>query len=82
MALFLDYYNIPNFKISSDNHIWNAVYLNGEWRHLDLTWDDPVTTSGRDLLEYNFFLIDDNELKAQDLTEHTYDIDIYKEFAK
>ncbi len=82
MALFLDYYNIPNFKISSDNHIWNAVYLNGEWRHLDLTWDDPVTTSGRDLLEYNFFLIDDNELKTQDLTEHTYDIDIYKEFAK
>lgn len=82
MALFLDYYNIPNFKVSSDNHIWNAVYLNNEWKHLDLTWDDPVTTSGKDILEYNFFLISNEELQEHNIGEHNYNFDVYKELKK
>ncbi len=24
------------------NHIWNAVKLNGNWYHVDVTWDDPT----------------------------------------
>lgn len=30
---------------SSDgmNHIWNVVKVNGNWYHVDNTWDDPVT---------------------------------------
>ena len=30
MAIFLDYYDIPNYKVISENHIWNAVYLNNK----------------------------------------------------
>ena len=79
MKLFLDDLVIPNYKISSENHIWNLVYLNDKWFHLDLTWDDPVTTSGKDVLEYDYFLISSDELKAMETDQHVYDINIYTE---
>ena len=55
MALFLNYYKIPNYKISSENHVWNAVYLDGEWYHLDLTWDDPLTDSNDNVILHDYF---------------------------
>lgn len=79
MAIFLDYYKIPNFKISSDNHVWNAVYLDGTWYHLDLTWDDPITTSGQDVVLHDYFLIDSKTLNELDKVEHTINYEFYKE---
>jgi len=79
MALFLDYYNIPNFKVISENHIWNAVYLEGKWYHLDLTWDDPISTSGKDILEYTFFLISSDELHEIEKEQHTFDSRVFSE---
>lgn len=80
MKLFLDKLNIPNFKISSENHIWNAVYVNDNWFHLDLTWDDPVDKNGNDILEYNYFLIDTDELLNQEGIQHLFDKDVFLEF--
>lgn len=82
MKLFLDYLNVPNYKISSENHIWNLVYLNNNWYHLDLTWDDPVTSTGKDVLEYDYFLISTDELKAIETEQHVFDNSIYKEALK
>lgn len=79
MAIFLDHFEIPNFKIISENHIWNAVYLNGKWYHLDLTWDDPVTTNKTDVLEYNFFLITTKELENLKTNQHIFDKSVFKE---
>ena len=79
MALFLEDLNIKNFKVSSENHVWNALFLNNKWYHLDLTWDDPITNTGEDILEYNFFLIDSKELKELEAEEHLYDEEIYSE---
>lgn len=79
MKLFLDYLNIPNYKISSENHIWNLVYVNNKWYHLDLTWDDPVTSNGDDVLEYDYFLITTDELKNIETDQHTIDTSIYIE---
>ena len=79
MKLFLDKLNIPNFKISSENHIWNAVYVNDNWYHLDLTWDDPVNKNGTDILEYNYFLIDSDELLNQEKEQHMFDENIFLE---
>lgn len=79
MKLFLDYFGIPNYKISSENHIWNLVYLNDEWHHLDLTWDDPVTSNGTDILEYDYFLISTDELKEMKTDQHVFDEKIYVE---
>jgi len=79
MKLFLDYLNIPNYKISSENHIWNLVYVNNDWYHLDLTWDDPVTSNGKDILEYDYFLITSEELKNMNTDQHFYESSIYPE---
>ena len=79
MALFLDYYNIPNFKVISENHIWNAVYVENKWYHLDLTWDDPVSSNGRDILEYTFFLISSKELEEIEKEQHIYDKNVFFE---
>lgn len=79
MELFLERMNIKSFKVSSENHIWNAVYINNNWRHLDLTWDDPVATDGKDYLEYNYFLIDTDQLLTLEQTEHNFNLEHYKE---
>ncbi len=81
MELFLEDMNIKSYKISSENHVWNAVYLNDTWYHLDLTWDDPITTDGSDILEYNFFLITTSELNEIEAEQHNYDKNVYKELA-
>lgn len=79
MELFLEKMGIKNYKISSEQHVWNAVYLDGKWLHLDLTWDDPVVSTGENLLEHNFFLIDTPALLKLEQTEHTFDQNIYSE---
>ncbi len=79
MALFLEKMNIPNYRISSENHIWNLVYINGEWKHLDLTWDDPITSTGESILTHKFFLINTTTLKNLDQTQHTFNENIYLE---
>ena len=79
MKIFLDRLNIPNYKIASENHVWNLVYINGDWYHLDLTWDDPVSQNGKDILEYNFFLITTEELESLKTNQHAFDKNVYKE---
>ncbi len=81
MAVVLERLDIPNFKVSSESHVWNAVFLNGRWLHLDLTWDDPITTNGRDILDHNYFLITDERLKELSKTneDHNYDKNVYLE---
>ena len=82
MAVVLTKLNVPNFKISSENHVWNAVYIDGEWLHLDLTWDDPVSNDGEDMLDYSYFLIDTSTLLDLDKkeNEHVFDTTFYLEF--
>lgn len=79
MALFLDYYNIPNFKVVNEKHVWNAIKLKDTWYHLDLTWDDPIINEGIGIISHDYFLITDQELKAKDKGEHHYDSTIFKE---
>lgn len=93
MAIYLSKLGVLNYKIATtpthDNkiqgHVWNAVYVNQEWLHLDLTWDDPVSNDGKDYLQHKYFLIDNEELEKADkgevtVLEHLYDSSIYLEF--
>lgn len=84
MAVVLSKLGIPNYKIASEEHVWNAVYLDGKWYHLDLTWDDPLTSSGKNMVLHDYFLITDKELTKLDMEatkrEHIYNRDIYLEF--
>ena len=85
MEVFLTKMNIPNFKVSSDTHVWNAVYVNDEWLHLDVTWDDPTTNTGEDVLMYDYFLVDNDTLMSDDdenKHEHEFDLEKFSEFKK
>ena len=77
MAIFLDKLNVINYKISNDQHIWNLVYLDGEWLHLDLTWDDPI--SENNVTRDNYFLITTKTLEALDDGNHYYNKSIFSE---
>lgn len=82
MAVFLSKINVKNYKIASNSHVWNALYLDDEqkWVHLDLTWDDPVTmNSDTDTLLHQFYLIDTNALKDFKTDNHDFDSTIYQE---
>ncbi|MCH7321442.1 hypothetical protein LZ480_06000 [Solibacillus sp. MA9] len=53
-------------------HAWNLVKVEGEWYHLDTTWNDPLPDQG-EKVHYNYFLLSD-ETMAQD---HTWIRDDY-----
>ena len=77
MKLFLDRLNIINFKVSNDQHIWNLVYLDGEWLHLDLTWDDPI--SDKNITRDNYFLINTKTLELLGDDVHYFNSSVFEE---
>jgi len=79
MELFLEKMNVKSYKISSQNHIWNYVFLDNNWKHLDLTWDDPVTNTGEQLLKFDYFMITTNALELKKDNEHNYEKIYYLE---
>ena len=79
MQLFLEKLNIKSFRISSEDHIWNALYINNKWNHLDLTWDDPVASDGKDYLQHEYFLINTKKLLSIEKTQHDFDQNVYSE---
>lgn len=48
---------------SNQPHAWNKVCVDGQWYNVDVTWDDPISSSP--LLRHDYFLISDSQL-AQD----------------
>lgn len=52
-------------KDSYNSHAWNMVYLDDGWYVVDLAYDDPETTSGKNVLIYDYFNITSE--KAKDL---------------
>lgn len=93
MAIILTYLDVKNYKIaynpenaSEDNlgHVWNAVKINNEWLHLDLTWDDP-TNGSQDYINHDYFLVSTDEMISKDsgqikVNEHNFDNKVYQEF--
>lgn len=77
IAIFLNKLNVINYKISNNEHIWNLVYLDGSWYHLDLTWDDPIseTNINRD----TYFLISTKSLEELNDGSHSFNKEIYSE---
>jgi hypothetical protein len=53
------------------SHAWNLIYINGKWRHVDLTWDDPV--SSRDILRYDYYNLTDTQISE----DHSWDVSKY-----
>lgn len=49
-------------------HAWNKVLIDGTFYNVDTTWDDPVTTDGRNILSHDYFNVTDVELSK----DHTW----------
>lgn len=79
ISIYLNIIGIQNYKITSPNHIWNLVNLDGVWYHIDATWDDPVASDGNQYLIHNFFMISTEELLNLDKVEHNFDMNVYLE---
>lgn len=77
MAIFLSKINVPNIKVSTDDHIWNLVYIDNDWYHLDLTWDD--TGAAKEEIIHVFFLISSKQLETLDTVKHNYPKNLYIE---
>lgn len=52
-----------NSEGNIENHAWNYVQVSGGWYAIDVTWDDPISTTGRVSQEsrYKYFLKGSNE---------------------
>ena len=79
MQLFLEKMNLKSFRVSSNEHIWNAVEIDNKWYHIDLTWDDPVAEDGKDYLSHEFLLVDTDRLLSSNHQQHLFDEDVFKE---
>lgn len=79
MAIFLEKLKIKNYKVSTNSHVWNVAYINGNWLHIDLTWDDPITSDGSNIVDHKFLLIDTKKLLEIENTQHNFDNKVYKE---
>lgn len=49
-------------KANDEEHMWNMVNLYGSWYHVDVTWDDPKTSDGSNVLRHNYFLLSDSDI--------------------
>jgi len=79
MAIYLHMLNINNYRISTDEHVWNLVYIDDKWLHLDLTFNDPIASDGKQYLLEDYFLIDSTTLTSKNNPEHQYNSEFYKE---
>ena len=80
-SIIMSKLNIENFKVASDLHIWNAVYLDNRWLNVDVTWDDPVNIDDEteNSLIYDYYLVTADELLKTDNSNFMFDKTIYKE---
>ncbi len=53
----------------SGPHAWNKVKVEGVWYNVDVTWDDPVSSSP--ILRHDYFLVSDERM-AQDHQWYLY----------
>ncbi|MBQ1413133.1 MAG: Ig-like domain-containing protein [Clostridia bacterium] len=74
--MFMNLLGIPSIEVintdgtSAPTHGWNLIQLDGNWYHIDVTWDDSDTS---DYVYYRYFLVNDAEIRAAD-TNGTHNV--------
>ena len=57
---------------ANGNHGWNVVEIDGEWYHVDTTWDDPIPDR-EGYVRYDYFLKSDAYMRQNRHTRWTSD---------
>ena len=65
--------------VTGANHIWNMVKIDGNWYHIDFTWDDPISyvydhsypeytqrQDGKGYSTEDYLLVSDDYMRAHD----------------
>ncbi|MGN0637925.1 MAG: transglutaminase domain-containing protein [Huintestinicola sp.] len=60
---FMDKLGIPCISVTTDDHIWNMVCVDGQWYHVDVTWDDSAEVT-KNTVFHNMLLQSDEGMKA------------------
>ena len=47
----------------TENHAWNRVLIDGEWRYIDVTWDDDDNRNGN--ISYNYYMLTYREMNMR-----------------
>ena len=76
MALLLNKVGVQTLQVSGSgnggNHSWNMVKIDGQYYHVDTTWDDPVPNKPGSV-QYNYFLKNTEQLKV----DHKWDVNAF-----
>jgi hypothetical protein len=71
MLLLLDQMGMESYVVTGQarnsagevaDHMWNKVRIDGDWYHLDVTWDDPVTDTAHQTLRRLYFNLSDADI--------------------
>ena len=52
---------VTGYVNGNELHAWNLVKVDGQWFHMDTTWNDP-TPNREGVFTYNYFLVNDQQL--------------------
>ncbi len=55
-------------------HMWNMAYINDSWYHVDVTWDDPVSPTGEDLLNDDYFCVSTSTIRSDHRIKNPFTI--------
>lgn len=80
-TMFMDILAIPSDRIvglslqnnNTVNHAWNRVYLDGDWKYLDVTWNDPVPDRGNSV-QYDYYLVSEEKMEQ----DHSWEEDQFR----
>lgn len=77
MDLLLNMAGIETYIIGGkglgEPHAWNIVKIDGEYYHLDSTWDDPAPDMGPNYVRHTYLNLSDKEMSRS----HSWDIASY-----
>ncbi|WP_432649804.1 transglutaminase domain-containing protein [Huintestinicola sp.] len=61
--------------VANEPHMWNVVKMDGDYYHVDLTWDDPDRAKSPDSVRYDYFgLTDDRIRELRQFDDYDYEI--------